>query len=77
MASHSANRAESIKLPASQHTYTIHFPGSAGEKVTSHGPNLRAFAAYRENWELSKRVINQSKIRWVNKHIQTIYIGMH
>jgi hypothetical protein len=26
-------------------------------------PNLRAFAAHRDDWELSKRVIEQSKIR--------------
>jgi hypothetical protein len=28
-------------------------------------PNLRAFAAHRKDWELSKKVIDQSKIRWV------------
>jgi hypothetical protein len=27
-------------------------------------PNLRAFAAHREDWELSKKAINLSKIRW-------------
>jgi hypothetical protein len=28
-------------------------------------PNLRAFAAHREDWELSKKVSDWSKIRWV------------
>jgi hypothetical protein len=27
--------------------------------------NLRAFAALREDWELTKKNIDQSKIRWV------------
>jgi hypothetical protein len=45
--------------------YRVHFPGSAKE-VTLEGqgqPNLRAFAAHREDWELSKKVTEQSKIR--------------
>jgi hypothetical protein len=62
MASQSANRVESIKLLDDQNTqpgketlkelYRIHFPGSAGEEVTLEGqgqPNLRAFAAHRED----------------------------
>jgi len=28
-------------------------------------PNLRAFTAHREVWNLSRKVMNQSKIRWV------------
>ena len=78
MGSQFANKVESIKLPDGQYTqsgrqtlrelYRVHFPGSAGEEVTLEGqgqPNLRAFAAHREDRELSKRVIDQSKIRWV------------
>jgi hypothetical protein len=45
----------------------VRFPGSAGEEVTLEGlgqPNLRSFAAHREDWELFKKVIDQSKIRW-------------
>jgi hypothetical protein len=77
-ASRSANRVESIKLLDGQYTqsgketlrelYRVHFPGSAGEEVTLEGqgqPNLRAFAAHREDWELSKRAVDQSKISWV------------
>jgi hypothetical protein len=68
----------SIKLPEGQHKqsgketltelYRIHFPGSAGVEVTLEGhrqPNLRAFAVHTENWELSKKVPDQSKIRYV------------
>jgi hypothetical protein len=39
---------------------------SAGD-VTLYGqwqPKLKAFAAHMEDWELSKKVIDQSKIRW-------------
>jgi hypothetical protein len=77
MASQLANRMESIKLSDGQYTqsrkealrelYRVHFPGCA-EEVTLKGQgqtNPRAFAAQREEWELSKKVINQSKIRWV------------
>jgi hypothetical protein len=47
--------------------YRVHFPGSAKEEVTLKGQgrtNPRAFAARREDWELSKKVTDQSKIRW-------------
>jgi hypothetical protein len=77
MASQSANRVESIKLLDGRYTqsgketlrelHRVHFPESAGEEVTLEGqrkPNLRAFAAHREDWELSKKVNDQSKIRW-------------
>jgi hypothetical protein len=77
MASQSANRVESIKLLDGRYTqsgketlrelYRVHFPGSAGEEVTLEGqgqPNLRAFAAHREDWELSKKNTDQSEIRW-------------
>jgi hypothetical protein len=76
MASQSANRVESIKLLDGRYTqsgketlrelYRVHFSGSAGEETTLEGqgqPNLRAFAAHREDWELSKKDIDQSKIR--------------
>jgi hypothetical protein len=45
----------------------VHFPGFAGEDVTLEGqgqPNLRAFAAYKEDWELSERVTAQPKMKW-------------
>jgi hypothetical protein len=48
--------------------YRVHFPGSAGEAVMVEGQeqsNLRAFTAHREDWELSKKILDQSKIRWV------------
>jgi phage protein U len=73
-----ASRVESIKLPDGQYTqsrketlrelHRVHFPGSAGEEVTLEGQgqaNLTAFAAHRQDWELSEKVIDQSKIRWV------------
>jgi hypothetical protein len=47
--------------------YRVHFPRSAGEEVTLEGqeqPNLTAFAAHREDLELSKKVNDHSKIRW-------------
>jgi hypothetical protein len=78
MTSQSANRVEFSKLLDGQYTqsgkealrelYRVHFPGFAGEEVILEGqgqPNLRAFAGHREDWELSKKVIGQSKIRWV------------
>jgi hypothetical protein len=46
--------------------YRVHFPGSAGEEGTLEEqgqPNLRVSAAHRD-WELSEKVIHQSKIRW-------------
>jgi hypothetical protein len=55
--------------------YRVH-PGSAGEEVTLEGqgqPNLRAFAGHREDWELSKKVIDQSKIRWVISTFNHLY----
>jgi hypothetical protein len=48
--------------------HRVHFPGCAVEEVTLEGQgqaNLRALAACMEDWELSKKVINLSKIRWV------------
>jgi hypothetical protein len=67
---------ESVKLLDGRYTqcgketlrelYRVHFTGSAGEEVTLEGqgqPNLREFAAHREDWELSIKVIDQSKIR--------------
>lgn len=78
MHSQSANRVESVKLPDHQYTqsgketlmelYRLHFPRSAGEEVTLEGngqPNLRAFADKSKKWELSKKVSDQSKIRWM------------
>jgi hypothetical protein len=69
MTSQLANRVESIKLSDGRYTqsgketlrelHRVCFPGYAGEEVTLEGqeqPNLRAFAAHREDWELSKKV---------------------
>jgi len=42
--------------------------GSAGVEVTLEGhgqPNLSAFAAHNEDWELSKTATDQSTIRWM------------
>jgi hypothetical protein len=47
--------------------YIVHSPGSAGEEVTLEGqgqPNLRVSAAHKEDWELSKSINAQPKIRW-------------
>jgi len=76
MASQLANRVESIKPHDGQYTqsgketlrevHRVPFPGSAGE-VTLYWEwqaNLKAFAAHMEDWELSKKVTDQSKIRW-------------
>jgi hypothetical protein len=87
MINQSANKVGSIKLPNDCHTqagietlrelYRAHFPGAAaGETIELRQgqPNLGTFIAHREDWELSKRIIDQSKIkRAIN--IQTIQIG--
>jgi hypothetical protein len=78
MASQLAIGVESIKLLDGRFTQTgketlrelhrVHFLGITGVEVTLEGqgqPNLTAFAAHREDWEMSKKVIDQSKIRWV------------
>jgi hypothetical protein len=47
--------------------YRVHLPGYA-EEMTLEGqwqPNLRAFTAHREVWNLLRKVMNRSKIRWV------------
>jgi hypothetical protein len=77
MANQSANKVGSIKLPNGHHTqagietlrelYRVHFPGSAAGETTElrqGEPNLGTFIAHREDWELSKTIINQSKIKW-------------
>jgi len=46
--------------------HRVHFPGYSVEEMTLEGqwqPNLRAFTAHREVWNLSRKVMNQSKIR--------------
>jgi hypothetical protein len=73
----SASKLGSIKLPNGCHTqagietlrelYRVHFPGAAaGEAIVLRQgqPNLGTFTAHREDWELSKRIIDQSKIKW-------------
>jgi hypothetical protein len=78
MANQSANKVGSIKLPNGHHTqagietlwevYRVHFLGSAAGETTElrQGQlNLETFIAHREDWKLSKRVIHQSKIKWV------------
>jgi hypothetical protein len=47
--------------------HRVHFPGYAAEEMTLEGqwqPNLRAFDHW-EVWNLSRKVMYQSKIRWV------------
>jgi hypothetical protein len=76
MASQLVNKVGSVKLPNRCHTqagietlkelYRVHFPGSdAGETTWQRQgqPTLRTFTAHREEWELSKRVTDRSKIR--------------
>jgi hypothetical protein len=77
MANLSANKVGSIKLPNGCHTqawietprelYRVHFPGAtAGETIELRQgqPNMGIFIAHRDDWELSKRIIDQSKIKW-------------
>jgi hypothetical protein len=77
MASQSARKVSSIKLPNGQHTQagtgtlkelqTVHFPASDAKEMTwqrQGQSNLWTYTAHKENWKLSKRVILQSKIRW-------------
>jgi len=57
-----------MKLMADMHSLEkrAHFVGSSVEYRTleRHGqPNLRPKAAHREDWLVSRKVINQSKIR--------------
>jgi hypothetical protein len=58
MANQSAKKVGSIKLPNGYHT-------QAGEtvEIRQGQPNLGTFIAHREDWELSKRIIDQSKIK--------------
>ena len=78
MANQSPNTVGSIKLPNGCHTqagietlkelYRVHFSGAtAGEtvEIRQGQPNLGTFIAHREDWELSERIIGQSKIKWV------------
>jgi hypothetical protein len=73
MANQSANKVGSIKLPNGHHTqpgietlrklYRVSFPGAtAGETIELRRgqPNLGTFIAHREDWELPKRIIDQS-----------------
>ena len=72
MANQSANKVGSIKLPNACHTqagietlrelYRVHFPGAAAgetKELRQGQPNLGTFIAYREDWELSKSIIDQ------------------
>jgi hypothetical protein len=78
MGSQLANRVESVKLPDHQYIqsgketqmilHRLHFPRSAGEEVTLEGqgqPKLRAFAGQCKKRKLSKKVSDESKIRWM------------
>ena len=75
MANQSASKVGSIKLPNGCHTqagietlrdlYRVHFQGAtAGETIVIRKgqPNLGTFTAHREDWELCKRIIDQSKL---------------
>jgi len=46
--------------------YIVHFPESAEEVTLEEQgqPKLKVCVAHREEWELSKKVTKQSKIRW-------------
>jgi hypothetical protein len=72
-----ANKVGSIKLSNGRHTqagietlrelYRVHFLGSAAGETTElrqGQPHLGTFIAHREDWELSKRVIDQSRMKW-------------
>ena len=67
---------QKVKLPDGRYTqlgthtlrelYGIHFIGSAGVEVTLEGhgqPQLTAFAAHSEDWELSKTATDQCTMR--------------
>jgi hypothetical protein len=77
MANQSASNVGSIKLPNGRHTqagietlrelYRVHFPrAAAGEAIVlrQEQPNVGTFTAHRGDWEMSKRIIDQSKIKW-------------
>jgi hypothetical protein len=77
MTNQSANKVGSIKIPNGCHTqagietlrelYRVHFLGAAAGETTElrqGQPNLGTFIAHREDWELSKRITDQSTIKW-------------
>ena len=50
-----------------------------GVEITLKGqqqPNLKAFAAHRKKWELSKMVIEQSEIRWAISTFKTFKVAV-
>jgi hypothetical protein len=75
--SQSANKVGSIKPPDGRYKqtgkvtqdehYRVHFPSRRGEVTTERQvrPSLRASVANREDWELSGKITDQPKIRWV------------
>jgi len=61
------NTHKQAKKPLQNYTETLLKQGQ---------PNLRAFVAHREDWELSKVVTNQPKIKWaINKFKPFKYAG--
>jgi hypothetical protein len=80
MAKQATNQVSTIKLPDGKHTQTgketlkelfrVHFPDSKLiDDDSSNGQgqqdlNTCKYTANREDWNLAKHVINQSRIRW-------------
>jgi hypothetical protein len=79
MAKQATNKVSTIKLPNGQHTKTgketlkelfrVHFPDSKLIDDSEDGQDQQNLDVCdrinnRGDWELAKRVINQSKIRW-------------
>jgi hypothetical protein len=78
MAKQATNKVSIIKLPNGQHTETgketlrelfrVHLPDSklidSGDGQDQQNLGICERITNRGDWELAKRVINQSKIRW-------------
>jgi hypothetical protein len=80
MAKQATNKVNTIKLPNGQHTKTgketlkelfrVHFPDSKLIDYSDGGQDQQNLGVCeritnRGEWDLAKRVINQSKIRWI------------
>jgi hypothetical protein len=79
MAKQATNKVSTIKLPNGQHSQTgketleelfrVHFPDSKwiddlGDGQDQQNLGICGCRMDRGDWDLAKRVINQSKIRW-------------
>jgi hypothetical protein len=80
MAKQATNKVSTIKLPNGQHSQTgketleklfrVHFSDSkeiddSGDGQDQQNLGVCRSRTNRDDWDLAKRVVNQSKIRWV------------